>query len=264
MGMRKFFALLCVLVLGFTIIGCMGQTRPHAGNAKKTQQENVEDYIEKTQPVVCKANSLTAAMTKKMLEAAAGGASLEQLEKLFIEISEQDTLPTLTEELQSLEKIAPHPDAREIHDARLKICRMNIAALKLRLAGLKEKNPVKLEQGAELTKQFRELNEQLTARINELTGKAPKAKKEALQLVEHKLQKNPIGYEVVGIARNITDKKISSAQIAVNAYDDKGNQVGNGLSNVTDLDPQEAWKFTICLTGREVSSYKIVALSWRD
>lgn len=262
---KKFFALLIAAVLCFAIVGCGGQASPNnAGNNGKTKKENVEAYIKETQPIIDKANSVTTAITKKMLEAAASGASKEQLEKLFVEISEKETLPTLTEELKSLEKITPPPDAKEVHDTRLKIRKMNIDALNLRMAGIKENNNQKFEQGVDLNKQSRELNEQLVAKVNEITGKTAEAKKDVLQLVEHKLQKNTIGYEVVGIVKNTTDKKINYAQITINAYDDKGNQVGNGLSNVTNLDPLGTWKFTTHLTGQGISSYKIVDISWRD
>jgi len=262
---KRFLALLFVLVFCFSLVGC-GQTTPNAtgSNNGKTKKENVEDYIKETQPIIDKANSVTASVAKRMIEASASGSSKAQLEKLFIEVSEKETLPTLTEELKSLEKITPHPDVKEIHETRLKIRKMNIEALNLRMAGIKENNTQKFDQGVEINNQSRTLNEQLVAKINEITGKTPENKKDALQLVEHKMQKGTLGYEVVGVIKNTLDKKIGYAQITINAYDDKGNQVGNGMSNVMNLDPQGAWKFTTHLTGQGIVSYKIVDITWRE
>lgn len=62
---------------------------------------------------------------------------------------------------------------------------------------------------------------------------------------------------LTGIVRNNTVMNYKYVEIYVNFYDDDGNLVGSDLTNVTDLGPQETWKFKIPWQ-EGASTYKII------
>ena len=66
--------------------------------------------------------------------------------------------------------------------------------------------------------------------------------------------------DVIGTAKNIGSSRISYGQINAKFYDKNGNLIGNGVTNINDLDPGETWSFKVMYLGTDgytVASYKI-------
>ena len=61
--------------------------------------------------------------------------------------------------------------------------------------------------------------------------------------------------DVVGVLKNNTGKKVSYIEINVPVYDADGNKVGECMTNVTDLGPDETWKFKAMFMGAVEEGY---------
>ncbi|MEN6610425.1 MAG: FxLYD domain-containing protein [Methanoregulaceae archaeon] len=72
--------------------------------------------------------------------------------------------------------------------------------------------------------------------------------------------------DIAGTAKNTGSSRITYGQINVKFYDSSGNLIGNGLTNINDLDPGETWSFRALYMGTDrerVASYKIgVGTTW--
>lgn len=74
-----------------------------------------------------------------------------------------------------------------------------------------------------------------------------------LEVIEHYVQD---GY-IMGVVKNNTSKKYDYVEVDINLYDGNNNQVGNTMTNVTNLEPGGRWKFKAVVMKDNVSEYSI-------
>ena len=71
---------------------------------------------------------------------------------------------------------------------------------------------------------------------------------DGLEIVEHELVEEEFSVEVQGIVRNNGDDVESYVQVDVIFYDSDGTRIDNGISNTSDLAPDEDWAFSVLTT----------------
>lgn len=71
---------------------------------------------------------------------------------------------------------------------------------------------------------------------------------DGLEIVEHELVEEEFSVEVQGIVRNNGDDVESYVQVDVIFYDSDGTRIDNGISNTSDLTPDEDWAFSVLTT----------------
>ena len=80
-----------------------------------------------------------------------------------------------------------------------------------------------------------------------------------LEIVEHELVEEEFSVEVEGIVRNNGSDVESYVQVDVVFYDDEGTRIDNGMSNTSDLAPDEDWAFSVLTTEEadDINEYDI-------
>lgn len=83
-----------------------------------------------------------------------------------------------------------------------------------------------------------------------------KEQKEALELVGNVTMTSSGGfgyytYNIEGILRNVSGKKLNYAQVSFVIYDMDGNNIGSAFDNINYLDVNSTWKFKATYFGQE-------------
>ncbi len=86
--------------------------------------------------------------------------------------------------------------------------------------------------------------------------------KDDLEILEHHVCTLDFGVKgICGTLQNNSNKAYSYVQISANFYDKSGTQVGDSMTNATNLEPNGKLKFEIVSDGNNVSSYKITEVT---
>lgn len=82
---------------------------------------------------------------------------------------------------------------------------------------------------------------------------------DGLEIVEHELVEEEFSVEVQGIVRNNGSDVESYVQVDVIFYDSDGTRIDNGMSNTSDLTPDEEWAFSVLTTedADDIAEYDI-------
>ena len=106
---------------------------------------------------------------------------------------------------------------------------------------------------AEATEQVSvENTEEATEETTEGTTEEATSKYEITDLT---VEESEYELDVVGVLKNNTGKKVRYIEINVPVYDADGNKVGECMTNVTDLGPDETWKFKAMFMGAVEEGY---------
>jgi hypothetical protein len=92
---------------------------------------------------------------------------------------------------------------------------------------------------------------------------------EALEILEHEMVRSDEGgpaeqVSIEGRAENVSDRRLSYAEVRARFYNEQGDQIESFIDNVNDLDSGSTWAFEIMYPGigedaQEVDSYDIGA-----
>lgn len=79
-----------------------------------------------------------------------------------------------------------------------------------------------------------------------------------LELIEHKACKMDYGSNgVCGTVVNNSSKKYNYAQVEISLYDKSGSIIGSTMSNISNLEPGQQWKFKAVVMENNVDHYEI-------
>lgn len=87
------------------------------------------------------------------------------------------------------------------------------------------------------------------------------AKIENLELLQTYTCGNAFGESICGAIRNNSNKTYSYVEISIKLYDYSGNIIETIFANVTDLEPNETWKFKAVSFEDNVASYKVTDIT---
>jgi hypothetical protein len=76
-----------------------------------------------------------------------------------------------------------------------------------------------------------------------------------------KIEKSNGSYYITGLVKNKSYKTYSYVKITFNLYDEDGNLIGNATDTISNLKPNETWKFKALILVDDISKIKKIKLA---